>query len=603
MLIRPYNQVLLIPLLTGGLILCVIPVCAQPDVSTHGPYGSLEFSTLFVAISVLLVISIIGWYGQWKSRQVLEKQKKLIEQQARELQQQDMDKSVFFANVSHELRTPLTLILGPVDQVLKAKTLDPQHAQLLQTARRNGAQLLNLFHEILDFTKINAVVPELQEQPTVLFDFLNTIKDGFLPLAEARGISLSLEMESENGLVLQLDRLKVIKVLNNLLSNALRFAPPGGQVVLRTDYREQRLTICVQDDGPGIHPDDLPFVFNRFYQARHSEVKAQGGAGIGLSLSQELARFMGGELRVESEPGQGSLFCLDLPVREAAREDAAPVDSNGSPHLAGIKAGAQLELPSRPGPGEAAAHLLIVEDHAELRQYLQAILPAEYCLTMVDHGRAALRFLEESDTLPDLVISDLMMPVMDGFQLVETMRKHAEWRFIPVIFLTARAERSDLLQAFHIGIDDYLVKPFTPDELLARIDNALRNAAARREWQEVSQMSKTLEAKASAKHRTLKEDLFQVVRENIGDPQFNVDQLAELLGISRTALYRSIRQEIGLSANQFIQETRLQEARVLLESGRYYNLRTIAEAVGFRSPDYFSRLFRERFGISPAELL
>jgi DNA-binding response OmpR family regulator len=236
----------------------------------------------------------------------------------------------------------------------------------------------------------------------------------------------------------------------------------------------------------------------------------------------------------------------------------------------------------------------VVEDNPELQEYLRAMLPPDYHVTVTGNGRAALDHLEIVEQLPDLILSDVMMPLMDGFQLLETLRSHERWRNIPVILLTALTGHDDRMRAFRIGIDDYITKPFSPEELHVRIENALRNGAARREWTEAGPTDANTLSSTDAWVLKLRE----TARENLRNPQFNVDDLADRMDIGRSTLYRLVRERTGLSANQLIQELRLLQARELLETGQYRTWRQLAEAVGFRSPDYLSRLYRARFGKS-----
>lgn len=555
---------------------------------------------LMALVSLLLLVSLVAWYRQRQAKQALSRQHGLIEQQAAELKQLDRLKSRFFANVSHELRTPLTLVLGPLSEVLNDEQLSLNGRAMLQTAQRNGLQLLTLINEILDLSKLRATGPELQEQPTVLYDFLEETVSTFLPLAQNRKINLQLEYLPEKSLTLALDRRKLLKILNNLLSNALKFAPAESAVVLQAARRENSLLLQIRDAGPGIHPDDLPHIFDLYFQSKRPEAKPEGGTGIGLAFSLDLARAMGGRLWAESVSGVGGAFFLSIPAKERPMETAAPI-AWGRRHTSELKPAMQPPaLRAVLPPDEITARLLVVEDNPDLQAFLRMILPGDYQLTIADNGRAALDYLQESGQIPDLILSDVMMPELDGFQLVEALRNSDHWRAIPVVLLTALADRDDRLRAFRIGIDDYIVKPFSAEELLVRIENALRNLAARREWLENEPAEPVLAPEGA---NIWLENLQQLVRKNFANPQFNIDHLAEQLGIGRTTLYRQIRAKTGLSANQFIQELRLLHVRELLESGQYNTFRQVSDAVGFRSADYLSRLYRARFGKSPTAYL
>jgi len=418
----------------------------------------------------------------------------------------------------------------------------------------------------------------------------------FQPLAENRAIALRLEYQPAPDWTLALDRQKLFKIIGNLLSNALKYAPKGSAVVIQVEPLPGKFLLRVCDEGPGIHPDDLPYIFDLYYQSKRPESKAEGGTGIGLALARELAQAMDGSLWAESTPGYGSVFLLSMPAQEQPRESAGPiapwVRHTGEPD--GPQAS---EVPAMLGTDAPVAHLLVAEDNPELQTYLRAILSPDYHLTLVGNGRAALEHLAGAEPLPDLILSDVMMPEMDGFQLLETLRDNDVWHPIPVVLLTALAGSDERLRAFRIGIDDYITKPFSAEELKVRIENALRNQVARREWQE----TEPAEPDETADHADAwLRQLRETARQNLGNPQFNIDDLAERMGISRKTLYRQVRLRTGLSANQFIQELRLLQARELIESGQYRNLRLVAEAVGLRSADYLSRRYRERFGKSPA---
>ncbi len=558
----------------------------------------LYLSGLIALVSVLLFASLIGWYKQRQARWVLYRQNQIIERQSAELQQLDQLKSRFFANVSHELRTPLTLILGPISQALEDKDISPERIAMLKMAQRNSQTLLNLVNEILELSKLQATQPELQEQPTVLFDFLKETIDTFQSYANSRKIELRLEFKPEKSLTLALDRKKLFKIINNLLSNSVKFSPNESAVEVCVEARGQDVLIQVRDAGPGIHPEDLPHIFDLYYQSRRPEAKAEGGTGIGLTLSRELAQAMNGRLWAESTLGMGSTFSLAVPAKECLPTAVVPIDPQ-------LRHTGDLSIPehqpaatsSKP-PAEISASLLVVEDNTDLQAYLRTVLSDDYYLTFVDNGRAALEYLESAGQVPDLILSDVMMPLMDGFQLLETLRASEQWRNIPVILLTALAERDSRMRAFRIGIDDYVIKPFSPEELQVRIENALRNQSVWREWIESEQAEETgMPETEGAWLRQLRETAL----ERLGNPLFNVDDLAEQMRVSRKTLYRLVRKHTGLSANQFIQELRLLQARELLETGQFRTLRRVAEAVGFRSSDYFSRLYRTRFGKSPAD--
>lgn len=547
-------------------------------------------SGMIVLISASLAVALVAWFRQRQSRQSLSRQNGIVEQQASELKELDRFKSRFFANISHELRTPLTLILGPLDLVLRKTILDNHTRHMLLVVRRNAARLLGLVNDILDLSRVEVARLTVTAQPTRVLDFLEDIVGDFRHLAESQGISLVLDYSAAPAWTLLLDRGKVFGILSNLLSNALKFTPAGGKVVVYVRAAESDgLWLEVRDTGSGIAPDDLPHIFERYYQTRHQDARVSGGAGIGLTLSLELAQVMGGRLWAESPPGGGSMFTLVLPAQSSRPEVAEPIQ-----HSMRQPAPAALAVVA-----EDAPLLLVAEDNPDMQTFLRNVLQASYRLVVVRNGQGVLDYLQQPSAVPDLILTDLMMPGMDGLQLLEALRGAEAWRSIPVLMLTARAESADRLRAFRIGLDDYLLKPFEPEELLVRVRNVLRNQANRREWREALQEPGVAAGLPGANQWV--NQLEACVRENLADFQFNVDRLSELMHTNRKALYRSVREATGMSVNQYIQEIRLQKAREILEAGQATNLRDLAISVGFRTSDYFSRLYRERFGRSPAD--
>ena len=555
---------------------------------------------LLMLLTGILLISLVAWQRQRLGRKELDRQNALNQEQARHLSALDKMKSRFFANISHELRTPLTLIKGPLEQVLKEEGFSPPARQLLETAHHNTTHLKELVDEMLDLTRLDIKKEALEEQATILCEFLEETVKAFIPLAETRQMQLNFHYLPEKDWTLALDRKKLLKILHNLISNALKYASKGGVVELVAERRAESVRIRVVDKGPGIHPDDLPHLFDRYFQSRHTSVSPEGGVGIGLALSHELATLMGGRLWAESTWGQGSTFFLELPVIERPFAEAKPIAS-GRRHTGEIAA-APFVMGDQQA-SEGAPFLLVVEDNLDLQQYLRTLLSGEYRLEIAQNGKDALARLEAAESLPNLILSDLMMPVMDGFELLETVRSREAWRHLPVILLTARAERDDRMRAFRTGIDDYLVKPFDAEELLARIENALRRQEVRREWQEIQAAEPSVGTDEVLDNASWQAHVEELIEEHISDLQFSVDRLAELVGMSRTSFYRRIREVSGIPANELIREIRLQAARELLESGQADNLKSLSERVGIRSPYYFSRLYQERFGKAPGELL
>lgn len=547
-----------------------------------------------VAVLVLLFAgAVYTIYQQRKSRKALTAQKSLIEQQADELRQLDRQKSVFFANISHELRTPLTLILGPLEQSLRAADLPAQGRRLLEIARFNGRHLLDLVNQLLEMGRAEFAPATLNESPAQVSTFLSELVATFRPTAESKRVGLVFHDHLPPDLWASLDRARWRGVFSNLLANALKFTPSGGQVSLTAHQSADELQFEVRDSGAGIHADDLPHVFERYYQSRKPAHKAEGGFGIGLSLVQETVALMGGDIGVESEVGRGSVFSLRLPLKASVPqllEEAAAAEP----------AAANVPLPAVLPP--ASARILVVEDNTGMQEYLRTVLSENRCqVHLAENGRMALDGLSSTERLPDLIITDLMMPEMDGFEFLKRLKAEERYQAVPVIVLTAWATGRTELEALRIGVDDFLVKPFDTDELLAHMGQLLANVESRREasLDDDDRASETPTG-MPASIQTWLSALEQAALARVGDPHFNLEALSTAMGLSSRQMLRRLKAATGLTAAQYVQELRLQEARHLLAMGQTPSVKALSEAVGLRDPKYFSQLYKKRFGKLPS---
>ncbi|MCB0632694.1 MAG: tetratricopeptide repeat protein, partial [Lewinella sp.] len=399
-------------------------------------------------------------------------QKLTFEQSERErLQEIDAFKSRFFANISHELRTPLTLILGPVHRLLRKGRLDLQERMQLQLVRENADFLLKRVNEILDLTKFDARQMQLQQTPTRFYDFCKRLAANFESFAQQKRQQYVFDYRLDKDLNILLDQSKFAHVFNNILANAIKYTLESGHIAVSLYEQKRsgagRLVLEVKDDGMGIREKDLPHVFDRFYQGDQGENRA-GGSGIGLALSREVAQVMQGEIRVESSWGAGSIFYFEFPYREVMRVVPEADRQDTSMAQVDLEAALPPEASEQERPG-----IMVVEDNKQLRDYLQLILRDHYHVTTAQNGVDALKKL--SDWKGKLIVSDVMMPKMDGFELLSRIKNSDRYRHLPVIMLTARSEMKDKLKALRIGVDDYLLKPFVEEELISRIQNLLRN--------------------------------------------------------------------------------------------------------------------------------
>ena len=565
-------------------------------------YRKAWFWGLIFVISALAAFFVYRWrFNQLNKRQmVLENlvrsRTHTIEQQAEELRQMDRLKSRFFTNVSHELRTPLSLMIGPIDSALKTNQLDNRSHTYLKLAQQNGQQLLKLVNEILDLAKLEAKEMQLNEKPLALFPYMRRIAAGFESWAESQQQHFEFHYRPDQYLKIQIDVDKLGRVLNNLLSNAFKFTNPGGSVTLVVEDLPNKLQVQVKDTGRGIREEDLPNIFNRFYQTKHPEQAEEGGTGIGLALCAEFARLMNGKLWVESTWTKGSTFFFEFPKKEVL----GTLDSAEAEAIELTQVPAQISAAPL-NTDQSLSRILLVEDNPHLKHYIQMILSDHYQVIACGHGAEALEQLkawQNEQKSVDLILSDIMMPIMDGFQLLEKLKASDTYSGIPVILLTARADLQDRIKALRIGVDDYLVKPFIESELLARIGNLVNRYAkiqqASPEWERPTISQADLSWLAEQE---------ELLTAHLTDPNFTVSVWANTVALSERQLQRKIRALTQLSPLQYLQEARLHQARHFLELGEYQSVAEVAHAVGFAAPATFSRNFKKRFGKSPSAYL
>lgn len=392
-----------------------------------------------------------------------------------ELRQLNSIKSRFFANISHELKTPLTLIKAPVESLLDHSDvhLNNKVRDTLKTVKSNTSHLQSLIEEILDLTRLEAGKLQMHPVPTLLYENLEAWLYSFKNQALSKGIDLYLNYRPEKSLNLMLDDKMFGKVIQNLLSNALKYTKKGGRVELDVEYRQGKLFIKVTDTGVGIAVADVPNVFNRYFQSTHGK-KAEGGTGIGLALVKELVDLHGGTIHVASELGRGSTFSVSLPLEVTSNQPTLQLFANPVTDIRHVLKEMDLTVTDYTSKFKLdRPKLLLVEDHSEMRSFISELLRPYFSIIEAENGRIALSKL--SKTPVDLIISDIMMPEMDGLELLDEVKQQPSLRFTSVVMLTARNDEEGKLNALTLGIDDYLTKPFNHAELIARVRNILEN--------------------------------------------------------------------------------------------------------------------------------
>ncbi|MGB0522182.1 MAG: hybrid sensor histidine kinase/response regulator transcription factor [Flammeovirgaceae bacterium] len=575
-----------------------------------------------ITLLFLLIIALIRWrinrleenkrtlqLEVQKRTLQIEKDKLTILEQKEELTKLDKLKSRFFANISHELRTPLALILGPAKHAKSSYSVlkDSEIIDSFSLIEQNAANLLQLVEELLELSKLEANQVEVRETSTHLPNLLARLFSNFESHAQYLSIVYLLNNWQGNAWIIT-DSNKLEKIINNLLSNALKFTSKGGTVQLTAFQNQQnKLQLEVSDTGIGIHEADLPHLFERFYQTKQFESSAQGGTGIGLALVKELVEVMGGSIAVKSQLGTGSTFMVQLPLTYAPNQNrktaemTKPVPPVVPAHQAKNNHG-DLD------------HLLVVEDNVSMQAFIISLLQEDYQVISAKNGKEAQEILAAGNTQVDLIISDVMMPEMDGFALLDWIKQQDAWRVTPIIMLTARAAEADRLKAFTIGVDDYLTKPFSPSELKARVRNLLAHAYSRQEWLQEEQHSKVeavsipyVATDAITTEKITAEDVQWItkvaesIKHQLANPQFSLKLIAEAHYLSERQFLRRVKKITGLTPVKYRQEIQLHTGRELLENSIHQNLTELAHAVGFHTPRYFAKLYFNRFGKKPSD--
>ncbi|MGD2090817.1 MAG: response regulator [Candidatus Aminicenantes bacterium] len=589
---------------------------------------------LYIGAALLLLYLVVRWRSgklqreKQKLEQIVKertteiKEKNLqLEEQSQKLKEMDKVKSRFFANISHEFRTPLTLIIGPLEQMLVEST-DKKQEKRLDTMLRNSQRLLTLINQLLELSKIDSGRMKLRTSPQSIVSFLKGILASFEYIAAVNKLELKFHTR-EKEIILYFDPEKMEKVFTNLVANAVRFTPAYGRVAIAVsrepetgnrDFPEGFVEISVEDTGAGIPREQLAHIFDRFYQAQGSSGTDHEGTGIGLSLVKELVVLHHGTIDAYSQEGQGTRFILRLPLgtRHLNKEEIGQAPESGFSPAPGRKSRIPLYITAQQETGESETNrgpdaaengeeetkdeerdiILVVEDNSDVRQYIREPFDNGYSVVEAANGKEGIEIAKK--IIPDLIISDIMMPEADGYQLCHTLKTDVKTSHIPVVLLTARGSEESMLRGLEIGADDYITKPFNSRILQARIKNLID---LRRQLQQKIQREMVLqpaEITVSPVDREFMKELKEVMEQNMSEPEFGVDQLAKSLYMSRTTLNRKIKALTGESTNQFIQSYRLKRGAQLLKEN-FGNVTEVAFEVGFSNSAYFTKCFKDKF--------
>ncbi|MCT4591364.1 MAG: response regulator [Carboxylicivirga sp.] len=578
-------------------------------------YQTLMFQVLLLVVIIALIISIywLRLRNLMRKKSVLQEEvaqktkdlrqrNEAIEQKNKELKEEkdkvvhmtrriheaDERKLKFFTNISHEIRTPLTLISSPLDKLLESISPKDHNYQTLDLIQRNAQRLKTLVNQIMDFRKLDSGQLPINLKQGCMLQTVKSICDNFNGLAKEKNIQLNLKFLDEPVLI-AFDEDVIEKILSNLLSNAIKYTQTSGSIDVKLENTEKLICITVQDNGPGIPAEQHDVIFKRFYRADNQSHNATGGSGIGLALAHEMAMLHGGTLQLLDTSEKGACFKLCLPKKldESCEADLTELHE------------CQTEY-------TALAHkhdktVLIIEDNTDLRLFIKDVLKGWSVLEAED-GEKGLELAKKEQ--PDIIVSDVLMPKMDGFEVCRSIKQDVKTNHIPVILLTALGAEESQIKGIDCGAEDYIVKPFNHRVLMGKIFNIL---TARENFKEALAASlQTNEVnKTNWKDRlpAFVKEIIEVIEENMADSSFGVKELSDLLGMSKSTLYRKMKSVTNKSTVEFIREVKMQKALELFNEDQTIRVSEVAFLVGFEDVNYFRECFKKQFGINPSEVL
>ncbi|MDR1335602.1 MAG: response regulator [Tannerella sp.] len=571
---------------------------ASLHITIQPPFWQTGYAyALYFAVACGLICLLISYFTiRERDRNSLA----IAKLEAKQIREIDDMKFNLFTNISHEFRTPLSLILGPLTRIIEKKSYRPEEESLYVLMLRNSRRLLRLINQLLDFRKIEAGKLELHMKYDDIIRFITELTSTFIFYAEEKNIQYITSSSIANSWV-NFDPDKLDKILYNLISNAFQYTPEGGRVEvnLSETIEDNRKYICIQvsDTGIGIAAEEKEKLFTAFYQGKRRKILRNEGSGIGLTLTKELVDLYQGKISVESHVEQGAVFTVLLPVNEEKpeREVLSIINHTGVRDEDG-------ENPSPDTEAIASSNLiLVVEDNADMRMYLKRILSDRFKVLAAKDGEDALR--KASEYIPDLIISDVMMPAMDGLELLRALRKNDHTNHIPIILLTAKYTESHVLEGYKTGADDYITKPFSEEMLKIRIENIL--ASRKKLWEQYRQSKDTGEygekLSESPRKQAFIEQTDEIVHRHIANPYFGIETLAEELGMSLYQLFRKTKALMDSTPYGVIQQIRMTRAARLMMAENDLNMSEIAFAVGYQELSNFSRAFKKYYNLSPRD--
>ncbi|WP_304475822.1 ATP-binding protein, partial [uncultured Muribaculum sp.] len=577
----------------------------------HSAQTSLFYAMIIILLLLFGVLFLVlrAFWQRKKHQNVLMSQNKILEEQRdtqRELNEQlnaaTQSKLVFFTNVSHDLRTPLTLIAEPVEQLAVADNLTPQQSMLMKIANKNVKILRRLINQILDFRKYENGKLNLNLVESKFGTLVKEWAESFNSIARKRDITLTVDVTLDKDFTLAVDAEKIERVFFNLMSNAFKYTPDNGSIKFSCGLDGDNLRFSIEDTGHGIGADDINNIFDRFYQVDKIH---PNGSGIGLSLAKAFVELHGGSIAVESILGVGSKFTVTLPVVHV--EECMPADTDNLITKADVNAELDRleEVDRTTTAGTELPLLLVIDDNADIRRMIGELLKDEYNIVTAPDGREGVRLAAKY--VPDLIICDVMMPVMDGLECCRIIKDEVSTSHIPVLMLTACSMDEQRARGYDSGADGYLSKPFNSTVLKSRCRNLIDNRKRIKNlWSSNGGGDvKAKERNASVPVNDVDSEFYSkvldIMKKEMGNPDLNVDSLASMMGLGRSQFYRKIKALTNYSPVELLRNLRLKQAREMLTTTEK-TIGEIAYEVGFSSPAYFTRCYREAFDETPTEL-
>lgn len=533
--------------------------------------------------------------------------KTLVEERTAELKEADRMKTRFFTNLSHEIRTPLTLILAPLDDIIEAQDISKTIRNNLQIIQKNGYRLLRMVNQLLDYRKAESGAVKPVHHPGEMKSFLSEIISLFMPLAQNKGVALNLDVTFDS-LKLAFDHDILEKILYNLLSNSIKNTEKGDEITLGAEVKylkkdRVQLTLRVEDSGVGIQESKIHSIFNSFYQAGNNPNSNQKGTGIGLAYSRELTEALNGTINVKSSIGKGTVFTIVFEFGILQEVESEITEFNYS--LANLKiekAATQNNLfVPQIMRDETKATLLVVEDNADMLHFVLSSLSGYYNVLSATDGIMGLKVA--SKKIPDIIISDVMMPEMNGFEMCEKLKTNTETCHIPVVLLTSKDSDKSRMAGLKRGAEAYIPKPFKIKILMAQIESLLQaRANFQQRLKDKGWLIEHIDEETTDLDQQFLRDLMEIIQNNLSEPDLNADFLAREMTISKTQLYRKIKGITGMSVHLFIRDVKLNRAMELIKQKKV-RISDVAYSTGFNSISYFTRCFSEKFGNSPTDYL